>query len=224
MENVRGEEFYHYQPVPVPYWGGVRATPWQVGQTYTVGAEFNLYFDFFNEKGWGWASPGGPFHPSVWFAEHVLNVLDGREPPHPDIDGFYSYDVLETLRRTTWSLKKEADLVRELVFEEMRREHFADHPSRQRCIWVAPSKEAARFWQTRTPGRKRWFRVRLSGVIHRTSSEYVVADTISLKELRAFAEQYWSGTPGTEPFKDEVLFEGVVEVVADVSPEELGMA
>ena len=212
MREVRGEEFLHYQSKPKAYWQGVGVTPWEVGATYVVGPTFNPYFDFFNRY---WGTRAG-LAEALRLVEELTNVGQSNTEATVGVEQTVSW--LRTIVDDLW---KQSDLVRELVFEDVRRQHFPEHPSRQRCIWVVPpTAESITYWQNRSQGQKRWFRVRLTGKIHAASDAWLKGDTISLNQLREIAWKYWSGLPGDKVDQDELLFEGIVEVIAEIGADE----
>jgi len=205
VKEVRRQEFFHYQTVPQYYWQGVGVDAWQVGRSYLVGDGFNPYFDFYNQY-WGaipWADEG---RKTVVLLRNALSNAD---------DGSIARAV-NHLGACGDQLGKECALVQELVFEEVRRQHFPTYPSRQRCMWVVSSEAGVRYWQQRVDIEKRWFRVRLTGKLHTASEVFLAPDTVSLHQLRKLAWQYWSGFRGGGEEQDEILFEGVIEVVEEL--------
>lgn len=210
MKEVREKIYFHYQSQPEFYWEGVGVKPWQTGTTFVVGRQFNPYFDYFNR-----------------YRARTSGVINGKSVVEQMKNG-HSGDLnelvglaIDQLESNVRLLREECQLVRELLFEEVRRNHFPTFPSRQRCIWVAPSVDGVRYWRDRVPGDKRWFRVRLTGKIHTASDAYLTADTMSLDVLRELAWKYWSGYRGEREDRDEILFEGVVEVIEELSIEDL---
>src|SRR4051794_16510283 len=131
MREVHREDFFHYQSNPKPYWGGVGVTPWQVGQTHVIGKSFNPYFDFYNQF-WGQ-------QPGVTNGQNVLGMMKQG--------GIASViQAVPFVEKIVQDLFKQSDLVKELVFEDVRSESFPGYPSRQRCIWVMPATfEGARY-------------------------------------------------------------------------------
>jgi len=215
MEIVQDEEYFHIQRTNMP-------SPWQPGQTLVVGEMVNPFMGHYDDHFTDIRSPTGHSFRIKWLVDHVLNVLDGRENKRPDLVAFYSYDPKETLRRASEALKEYLMLVRELVFEDVRREHFPQLPSRQKCIWVIPPEEkSVKFWYTQLSGRL--LRLRLTGKVHRTNQQYLTTDTLSLSEFRENAFKYWAGIKGKNSVEDEILFEGFVTVIGEVKPEEIGI-
>ncbi|TIL14106.1 DUF2441 domain-containing protein [Stenotrophomonas maltophilia] len=105
--------------------------------------------------------------------------------------------------------------LREMEFENVRREKYADRPSRTRCIWLSDSIDGARYWLSRLEKVEtaRIVRVEVEGVLHQADGKLLSPDSSSISELRQAADRYWSGvlTPESER---EILLEGSITVVA----------
>lgn len=108
-------------------------------------------------------------------------------------------------------------LVRELVFENHRRENYEALPSRTRCLWLSETEDEARYWVERLEDRikPQILRVSVDGILHKAYEGHLQEDSQSMEQLLMSAEEYWSGeTSGTS--RSETLFEGkmtVLEVV-----------
>ena len=106
-------------------------------------------------------------------------------------------------------------LVREMEFENVRRDMYADHPSRTRCIWLTDDLDGAIYWRDRLgkSGNSRIVRVEVNGTLHSVDGRYLSAESSSLLEIREAAQKYWSGTIHSDPER-EILLEGSITVVA----------
>jgi hypothetical protein len=214
--EVDGEEFFHYQPAIPPYYGQTRVAPWVTGQTIPIGADFNLFFQQFEFHTWSWPISDGESYGGKNALDHILAVIDGQTGPVENFKTSGVYEPLVALRRAVDVVRRSTNMARELVFEEVRQKLFPRLPSRQRCIWVAPDEASARVWQGTLDDTARLFGVRLAGHTHRADARWVGTDTRSLRDIRAFAERYWTGTNGVASPADEVLFVGTVTVVEEL--------
>lgn len=105
-------------------------------------------------------------------------------------------------------------LVREMEFENIRKNHFSNLPSRTRCIWLSDSLESARYWRKRVAkdGQTQILRVQAEGKIFRTDGRHLAYDSHTITELRDAANLYWSGSVHANP-EPEILFEGKLTVL-----------
>jgi hypothetical protein len=103
----------------------------------------------------------------------------------------------------------------EMEFENIRREQYANRPSRTRCIWLTDNLDQAVYWRKRLgkDDRTRIVRVEIDGTLHQADGRHLCADSSSLPELRAAAQSYWEGKLSTNP-EIEILLEGAMTVVA----------
>jgi len=216
MDTILDKEYFHFQREDAP-------SQWQEGQTISIGSTFNPFFSFYQDHYTCLQSPDTRrVFPIRWVVDHVLEVQDGKAEKLPEL-GFYSYDPVETLRGASLALKEYLMLIREFVFEEVRREQFPDLPSRQKCIWVMETPESVVYWAGKMDIPKRLLKVRLAGEGHRASNDCLASDTLSLKEFRTNAVNYWSGEQSSSSPQHETLFEGSVYVARVVPPEEVGI-
>jgi hypothetical protein len=134
---------------------------------------------------------------------------------------FYHYDPVVSLAETLDSLFLATRMVRELIFEDVRRQMYTALPSRMSCIWLIPEDpRAVRFWLDSMRGDyKRVFRVNATGELHRATQQIVMGDTISMGEWRKRATDYWNGAR-TESHDDELLLSGDIEVLEEMPATE----
>lgn len=131
--------------------------------------------------------------------------------------GFYHHDPVVTLAETLDSLFLATRMVRELIFEDVRRQLYTALPSRTSCIWLIPEDpRSVRFWLDNMRGDyKKVYRVNATGEMHRATQQIVMGDTISMNEWRKRAMDYWNGAK-SESHDDEVLLSGDIEVLEEV--------
>ena len=91
---------------------------------------------------------------------------------------------------------------------------FPKRPSRTRCIWLTNNLDEAVYWRTRLNknDKTRIVRVEINGTRHQADGNYLSAESSSLQELRAAAQNYWEGTLCANPER-EILLEGAMTVV-----------
>ena len=144
-----------------------------------------------------------------------------KQKPKDTRLSFYHYDPVVSLAETLDSLFLATRMVRELIFEDVRRQMYTALPSRTSCIWLIPEDpRAVRFWLDSMRGDyKRVFRVNATGELHRATQQIVMGDTISMGEWRKRATDYWNGAR-TESHDDELLLSGDIEVLEEMPATE----
>lgn len=209
MEIIQNKELYHICTAP----------KWKVGDTFFFGNIFNYFFSYFNTNPYGFRTQDQKIYYVRYFIQHVIDVLKGSKEKDAEIAKTFDYDPLNTLEFLQSNFRSYFILVRELIYEEVRLKHFPNCPSRMRCIWVIPKdKEALIYWNNIKKGRI--FILRLTGKILRTNERYLITDTYNLKQYREQAFMYWAGIKG-ESKKDEILFEGHVKVISEISLDDV---
>lgn len=207
--HIESERFYHIHKQNSPKWVG--------GAAFTFGDEPNESWRAFEVARRGITNPETLEVFSVdRVAFRALHTYRRRGKKDPQLR-FYHYDPVMTLAETLDSLFLATRMVRELVLEDVRREMYADLPSRTSCAWLIPEDErAVRFWLDNMRGdHKKVFRVHATGELHRAPQQPVMGDTISLSEWRRRALDYWNGV-SAESFDDEVTFAGEVRVIEEL--------
>ncbi len=152
----------------------------------------------------------------------IRHALEGYGGQSPKLYAGYHFELAKTLQEASEVLMRTLMAVREMVFENVRREQFCDAPSRMRCIWLAPCIHGCLGAWTRAykPAEFDVHFVRARGRLHYANARYTEGGTISLKSWGQLARHYWSGDRVGEP-STEVLLEGEVEVLEALSPEQL---
>jgi len=161
--------------------------------------------------------PFNPFYEQMSDIHHVIPVSGQKRRikeflRSPEIERFSStmlansfHSIIDTYIR----------LLREMEFENIRREQYANRPSRTRCLWLTDNLDEARYWRERLNknDRMRIVRVEIDGTLHQADAHYLSAESSSLPELRAAAHNYWKGTLCATSER-EILLEGAMTVVA----------
>lgn len=127
----------------------------------------------------------------------------------------YNQSDLESTRRALGHTSK---VIRELIFEEVRKEFFPSHPSRQKGLWVIKLDDpgSLNYWKETLKGDK-IFKVQLTGKIHTANQQYLIPTTENLNKIRQNAFHYWTGTSGARAEEQETLFEGFATVIEDIT-------
>ena len=202
--------------MPLYYHVQRRGARLKVGKSYAFGAEPNFYSrDLFAVS------------PSV----HVRGVgdmpLDSVVKDCLDPNGFRHYrnvkqahfapDEKGLLACAGAMLNQQAMLLRELVFEQVRQEAFADKPSRQRCVWLIPHDEPLlAAWCATVSGSFHAFEVEASGPVHVGASCNLKPVCFSGDQLRDHARRYWSEPVDMQTQQAEILCGGEIKILREI--------
>lgn len=144
-----------------------------------------------------------------------LGYMHGRNALNNFLDqpqSFQMQNYRRIIEEALSIIKEQCIFTRETIFEEVRSNYFPELPSRKTCIWVC-KKEALHYWWSALHGQKKIFKLELTGVLHKADEKHLVCDTLSHNEIRANAFNYWTGSDGSNPTEEELLFEGVIKVL-----------
>ena len=214
MPELVGIDCYHFQRSSDHPASSITGLAWRVGETYQIGQSFNRYFDFFYRRVQLHRAPRQQAARPVAHAARVLDTVEQDTSGQHRWPGHGDEDVVATLRGTTTALQAQCNLVRELVFEDIRARFYPACPSRHRCVWLAPSVPAMHYWDRRGPRQKTWFRARLlDGQVHLADASLVRAEYQSVAELEALAHRYWAGVTDPRTACSELLFIGKLKVL-----------
>ncbi len=134
----------------------------------------------------------------------------------------YHLNPILTLNEASDSLGNLMRIVRELVFENIRKEYYPDLPSRHKCIWLIPDdNESFRFWKSILKSKsQRVFKVIVKGKIHRASQKWLVGGTIPLNEIYLMANKFWNSDEAGD-YEDEILFVGKMTILEELNHQRL---
>jgi len=113
------------------------------------------------------------------------------------------------------SLKEAGMFLRELIFEEVRKERFPDKPSRRSCIWLM-EEQSVSFWRHFLDDRTSAYdliKVKCDGKIHKGNQSFLDNEIVSFNEFAGSAEHYWKGDLTEGTMNNEMLFFGEIEVL-----------
>lgn len=208
-DYVEKERFYHI--VREGY-------SWDVGDAHFMADGDNYFFSKYYHQGLNFRGLDG----EVYSTQELLSAMakfasSGERETWLDYD-----DLAHALKHTHAVFNQYLMMVREFVFEEVRRKHFPHKPSRQRGMWLIPlNNDALTYWWDVMGEAGRVFVVDVTGKIHRASAMHLNIHTNSLNYTSQQAFRYWSGVGNFDAVTDEYLFEGFVNVVEEVEPPEL---
>ena len=191
---------------------------WEPGMKLTFGTSPNPFRRKVESFAPSVVGPSGGRYPVNEVARHAIEVAGGS-PPRGQLAHFYHFDPVKTLAETNAALEHYLIAVRDLILEEVRREDFADRPSRDSCGWLIPNtKQGLRYWrQVLCRDGARAYSLSATGVAFAGQHKLLRLRTDSLEELRRIARRYWLGC-AVEAHKDiEVLFVGEVTVLRSIT-------
>ena len=204
--EVKNAEYFHIHRL------GQYTPMWQVGRRINwVQKRNNLFYDHFNEHG-------------LYYDDGIEDLPFGQA-----LDKFFASSIdyqrleaLSLLKAAREATKSQSLFIREEIFEEVRGNYFPHLPSRKTCIWVCTQEAVEFWWSTLNPGNQKLLKLNLTGSLFIADQRHLLADTYRHNDIRARAFEYWTGSDGIEVNDQEVLFEGIIDVVAEYnSPDEL---
>jgi hypothetical protein len=210
MEVVKNHEYYHIKKLASNYKSIIPENKynWKNGQEMIFGQLYNLFFESYTRNEHRMTGKNQKFYIS-WLLNHIISVRNNKSEKIDEIENLYE-DNNKILLLSAKALWTTSLIIRELIFEEVRRDQFQNYPSRQKCIWLIKTIEGVDYWKEKIKGEI--FRVKFTGKIHVGNNKFLNADTFSLNQMRKNAFLYWSGV-GSEELADEIIFEGVVKVL-----------
>lgn len=201
MDYVKNTEYYHVHRV------GSHDDLWQANKTIFFGQkERNLFNSYYDNNAPGMFIAGDQTRYAVKTA--LTKILS--QPENYKLD-----DYIKMLKFLVGVIDDQCMFIRETIFEEVRKNYFPQLPSRQTCIWVEEKGAVPYWWNTLAKEGIKFkiFKLSLTGVIHRTDQRYLIADTLIHSDLRANAFKYWTGADGSNPTEEELLFEGIIQII-----------
>lgn len=189
---------------------------WKAGDEVYFGHEYNKFWRSFLEKG-AYINLNGEKRPADQVIKYALNAYAYNEPVPPQMKD-YRFHPVYTLKEAMDCLGQSMRIIRELIFESIRKECYPHLPSRHNCIWLIPDdKQSLDFWKKLVHGNnKRIFRVETEGTIHRAANKWLIAGTIPLNEINSLAHNYWKGNDAGG-LEDEILFIGKLKIIEELT-------
>lgn len=117
-------------------------------------------------------------------------------------------------------IEKYYQLVREIVFEEVRLEKFSEYPSRLNGIWLTDFENLP-LWKNIIPVKQfnqKIFIIKLNGKIHKADSYLISKTKNDIGQFLISAEKYWKGENHYANKKPlyEYLCNGEIEIIEQI--------
>lgn len=226
MEYIQEEEFYHIQAMK--HYNTLPS--WKKDETHFIGEKKNPFFGYYDNYAHNVRNPiNNTSYPlnviSNWVVKHNTEGLAIPE----ELKLFYHCNPVQTMCELHDCVTHYTMLVRELVFEEVRKDFFPQLPSRQKGIWVIPinesTSETVKYWWSQVSnGNSQIIKLRLTGKIHQASSEWLTARVLPLDVIKQNAFKYWTGaSSGRDLNQVECIFEGFATVIDFIKPSDFNI-
>lgn len=203
VSTVADEEYHHVNK----YISADRML--EVGKDYCFGERSN---DF-----WGLYEKHSIRYPDPPYAGRYAAKLAYEHLNSPLMNDFQVTKKIFEFEQ--WAVRDMGMFIRELVFEEVRREAYPQLPSRRTCIWVCRKASIANWlsWLKQPTFKFRVLRVKCSGVVHIGCQDFLSSDSMNYSEYKANAIGYRSGANANQTIYDEIIAKGKVTIVEDIS-------
>jgi len=187
---------------------------WQKNDLHFIGKELSARYQDLMMRGFTIPKSNGEQIPLNAIVEGMVQFLQTQQKA-PFMPEGYHYNSSQTLQELLPMMRTQLTLIREMIFEEVRKERFPQKLSRYKGLHIIPAdKESLSFWlpQLKTPNAK-IYKLELTGRMHRGKYDLLGINTIPTEYIKLNAYQYWLGINGQESINDECLFEGMVKVL-----------
>jgi hypothetical protein len=169
------------------------------GETYIVFEDCNRFWDFYRT-----------YSPNIMMGDgHICG---------PSRFAYYCYESNSIDRNGLFIIsnifKETGMLIRELIFEEIRKSEFPDLPSRQKCIWLT-KKDKVKFWYDWLNDKQSEysiFELGCDGIYHIGNQSFLNSDIDGFNNYQVNARKYWSGELVNSHDNNEVIFSGKIKV------------
>jgi len=108
-----------------------------------------------------------------------------------------------------------AMLIRELVYEEVRKEKYSHLPSRHNCIWLC-RKEQIEYWKEQILCECEIFEIQVFGPVHKTRNLYISLPSDDYYTIKKKAKEYWSENTNSLYEDDEYLYSGKFKILGGI--------
>lgn len=199
--DIKNKTFFHIHRISghSPLWEEGNRINW-------VHKKNNLFYDAFCNNAITYDDGTGPL--TLRKALHRFNQGSDR---------YQSDQIHKILKSCSKTINNQTIFIREVIFEEVRQNYFPHLPSRQSGIWVC-SREATEQWWNRLKGKEQVILcLKLTGSMHIAERQHLWNDTQSHTDLKAQAFEYWTGPSGNTQEDEEILFEGIIDVIKKYS-------
>ena len=199
---VKNEMFYHFHKFLE---NDEISALWQAGRDINLTKKqtnrFNSYYD--------------SYFPQVRISNRLYPIREAAKIIE-DNKLYSTTEIAENIfKQYTKVIREMAIYMRETIFEEIRQMYFANLPSRKCCIWVL-NEPSIRYWYNTLGPTRKLFRIKLTGVIHKADQRHLAAEILPSELIRRNAFEYWTGSDGTNTIEEELLFEGLINIVDEI--------
>jgi hypothetical protein len=205
-EYITERKFYHIQ---IP---GKRN--WKLNGVYEFGKEYTDYMklclkeDFYN----GTDNIG---YSKRQILQALIQYYNGEETiKRPQFRELYD-NIQGILKMGHSAITHSNKIIRELVFENIRKDYYPEYPSRLSSVWLIPmNPNSLEYWKKSLPAVKnsRILEISATGKIHRGSDKFLSIDECSLHAFVQNAHKYWEGCDSLDK-KSEIIFSGSLKVI-----------
>ncbi|NLG85169.1 MAG: DUF2441 domain-containing protein, partial [Firmicutes bacterium] len=225
--KVSGATFYHIWRNPDETISHLGKGRWEPGRSYEFGKEKNPQAKYFDATSYVVKNPNGNEAVFMNQALQAMEMLMERRCVDQKLVSFYHYNPFLALHEANYLIYHLLYIIRELIFEEVRKEKFPHLPSRSKCLFVINNnpKEVAwwghhllvvdRLAQGRETFPAALIEFSLTGRVFKTNRiTGVFTPLVSAAPAywREQAVKYWSGSVEDSPDAEEVLFAGTATV------------
>lgn len=124
-------------------------------------------------------------------------------------DLFTAKDIIENYIPI---LKEVGGYLKEIIFEEVRKDKFPCLPSRYNCIWLCEEEKVDYWYIALRDQNSLIYKVKATGKSHIADEKWLINDIVPGNRIREYANSYWTGELSKKP-ELEILFSGNVEIV-----------
>jgi hypothetical protein len=128
--------------------------------------------------------------------------------------------MLNMLKASSSYLGYYIKYLREVIFENIRKESFTEKPSRQHGIWLCTQEEISKWVEILGDDcQVEVFKVTATGIIHHANASLLLADTLQIHEYEDLARRYWTEVAYEKEYctESEILLEGQIILVEKIS-------
>lgn len=179
---------------------------WKVGNKFKIGNEINEFTKTVLE-----------FEPKFSKIEDTNNVPWNNAYEYFKGNNFLTREICEMLLDNASKCIKEYQIIiREIIYEQIRKGSFSQLPSRQKCIWLCKEKQLE-FWKQQISGEYKIFKVRIYNNTFKSNNSVIIAPSESCNKIATMAREYWSYNNKSEKEDDEYLYEGIIEILEEIN-------
>lgn len=195
---------------------------WQSGRSYFIGSDKATRYAELMQESFVSLGSDGTNIPMSMIAEGMDLYLNHQKKLE-ELEKNYHFDAARTFRELAPMINAQLTLIRELIFEEVRKEYFSNCISRYNAIQVIPcQRESLSYWLPLLKKPKaKVYKLALTGKIHRANCNLLTTDINTPKQMQENAYQYWLGNNEENAIDDECLFEGVAKVLEVINTDKI---